>query len=194
MTMLVAVTGFASIWRTRFRKDTDDEERFARGAYFNTTGVTVNGSLRQRPGILGYVRFDGAGGFNPNFPSRMVNSVFECAAPGVWNGANKILFRRILPLNEAPDRFLVVTQTGFPGTLLIGEENWRSDGTFLLSLSEHRDLQEAMLLMSASSWIRTALGTFVLEPGPNPGSATLRLRNCAKCALSGRHHSTQRRA
>jgi hypothetical protein len=35
--MLVAVTGFASIWRTRFRKDADDKERFARGAYFNTT-------------------------------------------------------------------------------------------------------------------------------------------------------------
>jgi hypothetical protein len=39
MTVLVAVTGFGSIWRTRFRKhaEDDDEERFARGAYFNTT-------------------------------------------------------------------------------------------------------------------------------------------------------------
>jgi hypothetical protein len=64
----------------------------------------------------------------------------------------------MLPLNEAPDRFLVVTQTEFPGTLLIGEEICRSDGTFLLSLSEHQDLQEAMLLTSASSWIRTAWG------------------------------------
>ena len=80
--MLVAVTAFGSIWRSRFRKDADDEERFARGAYFNTTGVTVEGSLRQRPRILGYVRFHGAGGLNPN--------VFECAAPGVWNEANKI--------------------------------------------------------------------------------------------------------
>ena len=55
--------------------------------------LTVNGIPRQRPRILGYVRFDGAGGFNPNFPSHMVNRVLECAAPGVWNGANKILFR-----------------------------------------------------------------------------------------------------
>jgi hypothetical protein len=51
--MLVAVTAFGSIWRTRFRKDADDEERFARGGYFNTTGVTVEGSLRQPPRILG---------------------------------------------------------------------------------------------------------------------------------------------
>ena len=110
--MLVAVTGFGSILRTRFRKDADDEETLRPRRVFNTTGVTVNGGLRQRPRILGYVRFDGAGGFNPNLPSRMVNRVFECAAPGVWNGANKILFWRILPLNDAPDRFLVVTQTG----------------------------------------------------------------------------------
>ena len=75
--MLVAVTAFGSIWRTRFRKYADDEERFARGGYFHTTGVTVEGSLRQRPRILGYVRFHRAGGFNPN--------VFECTAPGVWN-------------------------------------------------------------------------------------------------------------
>ena len=61
--------------------------RFARGAYLNTTGVTVNGSLRQRPRILGYVRIEGAGGFNRNSPSRVVNRVFECAAPGVRNGA-----------------------------------------------------------------------------------------------------------
>jgi len=67
---------------------------------------------------------------------------------GVWNGANKTLFRRMLPLGEAPDRFLVVTQTEFPGTVLIGEE------------------------------ITNCLGTFLLEPGPDPGSVTLRLRNC----------------
>lgn len=76
----------------------------------------------------------------------------------------------ILPLNEALDCFLLVTQTGFPGTLLMSEQNWRSDGTFLLSLCEHRDRQEAMLLVSASSWIRTALGTFVREPGPSQRS------------------------
>ena|SRR5215469_6823011 len=41
---------------------------------------------------------------------------------------------------------------------LVGSaEGCRSDGTFLLSLSEHRDLQEAMLLMPAG-WIRTVLG------------------------------------
>ena len=49
--MTMQSPGFGSIWRTRFIKDADDEERFARGAYFNISGVTVNGSLRQRPRI-----------------------------------------------------------------------------------------------------------------------------------------------
>lgn len=93
MTMLVAVTGFGRIGRTRIRKDANEEERFARGAYFNTTGVDCQWQSAAASRILGNVRFDGAGGFNPNFPSRMVNRVFECAAPGGWNGANKILFR-----------------------------------------------------------------------------------------------------
>jgi len=47
--MVVAVTEFGSLWRRRFSRDEHHLERFARGAYFNTTGVTVNGSLRQRP-------------------------------------------------------------------------------------------------------------------------------------------------
>ena len=74
-----------------------------------------------------------------------------------------------ISLNEAPDRFLVITQTGFPGTLLIGKENWRSDGTFLPSLSEHRDLEEAMLLMSASSWDTNCPGDICSGTGPESG-------------------------
>jgi PHD/YefM family antitoxin component YafN of YafNO toxin-antitoxin module len=74
-----------------------------------------------------------------------------------------------ISLNDAPDRFLVITQTGFPSTLLIGEENWRSDGTFLLSLSEHRDLEEAMLLMSACSWDTNCPGDICSGTGPESG-------------------------
>ena len=49
--MLVAVTGFGSVWRRRFSNNEHDSRRFARGAYFNATGVTVNGQVRQRPQI-----------------------------------------------------------------------------------------------------------------------------------------------
>lgn len=52
---------------------------------------------------------------------------------------------------------------------------WRSDDTLLISFSECRTQQEAMLLMPAYSWLRTALGAFVLQPFKAwPWSARLR--------------------
>jgi len=180
--VLVAVTGFGSVWRTRFSKNEQDPKRFARGAYFNTTGVMVNGQIRQRPQIVGYAKFNGVGGFDPNFPSRMINRVFDCADMCVWNGENKVLFRRVLPHGEVPDLFLVVSRPDVTGRLLVGTEGWRSDDTWLLAFSEDGQRQEAMLLMPAHAWIRSVLGTFVLEPHPTPWIATLRLQDCAKAA------------
>ncbi len=106
--MLVTVTGFGSVWRRRFGKNQSDPRRFARAAYFNTTGVPVNGKIRTRPRIVGHVRFNGVGGFDPNRPLGMINSVFECAGPCIWQGQNKILFKRMLLAPQQPDYFLVV--------------------------------------------------------------------------------------
>ena len=170
------------MWRTRFSKNEHDANRFAHGAYFNTTGVMVNGRVRQRPLILGYAKLNGAGGFDPNFPSRMINRVFECADRCVWNGENKVLFRRVLPHGEVPDLFLVVARPDVTGRLLVGTDGWRSDGTWLLAFSEDRQRQEAMLLMPAHAWIRSVLGTFVLETRSTPWIATLRLQDCATAA------------
>jgi hypothetical protein len=180
--VLVAVTGFGSVWRTRFGRNEHDLKRFARGAYFNTTGVTVNSQVRQRPRIVGYAKFNGVGGFDPNFPSRMINRVFDCADPCVWNGENKVLFRRVLPRGEVPDLFLVVARPDVTGRLLVGTDGWRSSDTWLLAFSEDGQRQEAMLLMPAHAWIRSVLGTFVLEPRSTPWIANLRLRDCAKVA------------
>ncbi len=162
--MLVAVTGFGSVWRWRFGKDQSHAYRFGHAAYFNTTGVQVGNEIRQRPKITGYARFNGRGGFDPNRLTRMIDRVFECAEPCVWQGANKLLFMRTLSAPSKPDRFLVVLRNAMHGTLKIGSQNWRSADTWLISFSECRDKQEAMLLMPAHSWIETELGRFVLEP------------------------------
>ena len=180
--MLVAVTEFGSVWRRRFSKNEHDLDRFAHRAYFNTTGVMVNGQVQQRLLVLGYARFNGVGGFDPNAPSRMINRVFECADMCVWNGENKLLFRRVLPHGEVPDLFLVVARPDVTARLLMGSEGWQSDDTWLLAFSEDGQRQEAMLLMRAHAWIRSVLGTFVLEPRSTPWIATLRLQDCAKRA------------
>ena len=174
--MLVTITDFGSVWRRRFGKDENDPRRFARAAYFNTTGVPVNGQIRTRPKIVGHVRFNGVGGFNPNHPLAMINSVFECAEPCVWQGQNKVLFKRMLATPQQPDYFLVVVRSAEVGHLDVGSLAWRSEGTLLISFSECRDEQEAMLLMPADSCLRTDLGKFVLQPFVSwPWSARLQL-------------------
>jgi hypothetical protein len=174
--MLVTVTGFGSVWRRRVGEDPDDRKRFGRTAYFNTTGVPVNGAIRTRPKIVGHVRFNGSGGFDPNRPLAMIDSVFECAEPCVWKGQNKVLFKRILPTPQRPDYFLVVTRTDEIGHLDLGSPAWRSEDALLISFSQSRDRQEAMFLMPAGGWLRTDLGKFELEPFISwPWSGRLRL-------------------
>jgi hypothetical protein len=154
---------FGSIWRHRLGKR-DARGRLASPVYYNTTGVVVSSNVRQRPQICGYARFDVIGGFDPHHPSRMIRRVFECAAPSVWMGYNKLLFKRILNGCERPDCFLVVAKSERLGQLLIGKQDWRSPDTWILSLSECAGKQEVMLLMSVGGWIRSSLGEFVLEP------------------------------
>ena len=174
--MLVSVTGFGSVWRRRIGKDPNDSSRFVNAAYYNTTGVLVNNKIGTRPRIIGHARFNGVGGFNPNYPSRMINRVFDCAAPCVWMGQNKVLFKRMLPAYAPPDYFLVIARHDETGHLEIGDAGWKSDDTLLLSFSEFRAQQEAMLLMVKYSWIRGGLGTFFLEPHCQmPWGAALRL-------------------
>ena len=172
--MLVAVTGFGSVWRWRFGKDQSHAYRFGHAAYFNTTGVQIGNEIRQRPKITGYARFNGRGGFDPTRLTRMIDRVFECEEPCVWQGANKLLFMRTLSAPRKPDCFLVVLHKATHGTLKVGSQNWRSADTWLISFSECRAKQEAMLLMPAHSWIETELGRFVLEPlTPRPWAARL---------------------
>jgi hypothetical protein len=176
--MIVTVTGFGSVWRRRFGKDQNDPKRFARAAHFNTTGVPIHGKIRTRPKILGHVRFNGVGGFDPNHPSAMINSVFECAEPCVWQGQNKVLFKRMLPTPQSPDCFLVVVRSAEVGHVDVGSRAWRSEGTLLISFSECGDQQEAMLLMPPGAWLRTDLGRFELRPFISwPWTARLQLES-----------------
>ena len=174
--MRVAVIGFGSVWRHRLGQ-TVSRSRLAQPVYYNTTGITVNGNVRQRPQICGYARFDVVGGFDPNHSSKMIGRVFDCAEPTVWMGSNKLLFKRILNNGERTDRFLASVTSALVGQLAVGEQGWRSGDAWLLSFSECAGQQESMLLMSIGQWVRTSLGLFVLEPcGRNDSLARLVLQ------------------
>jgi hypothetical protein len=161
--MLVGVTGFGSVWRRRFGRGAHDPERFRRAAYFNTTGVWVNGCIVRHRKIAGHVRFNGIGGFNPYCPQRMIGSVFECDEPQIWNGQNKVFFGRRLDHPELPDYFLVAIRSPEFGPMDVGGDGWKSDDAWLISLSEWRDHQEALLLVPPDGWVRTSLGRLLLE-------------------------------
>jgi len=160
--MLAGVTGFGSVWRRRVQGGPDDPKQLARAAYFNTTGVMVNGKIVSHRKIAGHVRFNGAGGFNPNYPSRMIGKVFACDEPCVWNGQNKVFFSHIVPTPAQPNCFLVVVKSEEFGRIRVGAKGWKSEDSFLISFSEWRDQQEALLLMPCGNWVRTALGRLVL--------------------------------
>ena len=162
--MLITIVSLGSVWRRRFGRDPEDRRRFARAAYYNTTGVPVQGVIRTRAKIVGHARFNGVGGFNSNYPSRMIEQVFECAPPCIWNGQNKILFKRVLQAPERPAYFLVAVRPEQIGQLDLTQPTWKSDDSLLISFSEWYDQQEAMLLMPAYGWLRSELGTFFLEP------------------------------
>ena len=176
--MLVTITGFGSVWRQRLGKDQSDPKWLAHAAYFNTTGVSVNGKIRTRPKIVGHVRFNGIGGFDPNHPLAFINTVFECAEPCIWQGQNKLLFERKLSAPRQPDYFLVVVRSSEIGHLDVGSPAWRSEGTLIISFSECGDQQEAMLLMPPESWLRSDVGRFALRPFISwPWSARLLLES-----------------
>lgn len=164
--MVISILAFGSVWRSRFAKDSAASRRFARGAYYNTTGVPVAGVIRTRPKIMGHVRFNAVGGFNPNAPWRSLHRVFECDEPCLWKGQNKIFVRHLLAAPRQPDYFLVVVRQGECGHLQVGASGWKSDNVLLISLSECGDQQEGMLLVPAHGWIQSNVGTLTLKPEP----------------------------
>lgn len=162
--MLVSVHSFGSIWSYRLGKDCADPRRYtSHAAFYNTTGVEVRGKMRHRSCVYGYARFDGAGGFDPHRLSRMVQRVFECDYLCVWNHANRVRFRRLLSQSERPERYLVAVTSDRVG-VLDTDAPWRSQDSQLISFSESKERQEALLLMPAYGWLRGRVGTFCVEP------------------------------
>jgi hypothetical protein len=175
----VAVTGLGRIWRHRLPKAAAGQHQIRRTAYYNTTGVLVNGQLETRPQISGHVRFNGTSGFDPNYPSRAIHQVFECADPCIWKMQNKLLFERLVQPPTNPDLYLVVARSEQTGRLDVGYAGWRSGNTGVISFSEDGEQQETMLLMAAGSWLRSRLGILVVDPDP-----------CAPWVARLRFHST----
>ena len=71
--MIIGLEGFGSVWSTRNGAVTE------RTAFYNTTGIMLDGRLRHRSRVFGQVRFNAMGGFNPQHIEANIGRVFESA-------------------------------------------------------------------------------------------------------------------
>jgi hypothetical protein len=174
--MILGLEGFGSIWSVR------DGSKPERTAFYNTTGIVIDGKLRHRSRVFGQLRFNAIGGFNPQHIEGNIGRVFESTGLQEGDrlrplGCRRLLLHHLLCRPAPPDYFLFAVTSERTGELRMDRSGWKSDGVVLLGLSEFREQQEAMLLMPAHSWIRGALGRFVAEPAPDrPWRASLELK------------------
>lgn len=161
--MFITVEGFGSIWSKR--AGSDSNAAHARTAYYNTTGIEADGRLRHRSRLFGQLRFNEVGGFNPHLVERNIGRVFHCTGT-MTDDRVTLLLHHMSDKPVSPDYFLFTVTSKRTGVLPI-DDDWRSDDVLLVSLSQLKRNQEAILLMPAHSWIRGELGRFVAEPVTN---------------------------
>jgi hypothetical protein len=165
--MLVKILAFGSNWWARFGRDPHDSYRYTRhAAYFNSTGVRCGNKMRRYWAVPGLIRFNGVGDFKPHFPSRAVGEIFECSDLVFTRGGNRVLFRRKVAKSCRPDYFLLAVSSDRFGALCF-EGSGRSGSPTPIAVSNIGEKQEAMLLMKAGDWIRSALGVWQLTVTPN---------------------------
>jgi hypothetical protein len=146
-----------------------------RRAFYNTTGILVNGRFRHRSVIYGSVRFNEVGGFNAAHVEENIGRAFESTGP-VRMTRIEVFLRQRASRRATPDCFLFAITSERTGELQIAQPDWISEAVTLVSFSQFGHCQEALLLMPVQSWIRGSLGRFVVEPRQDrPGRAFLRL-------------------
>jgi len=165
--MLVKILEFGSNWWARFGRDPHDRYRYTRhAAYFNSTGVRCGNKMRRYWVVPGLIRFNGVGDFNPRFPNRAVGEIFECTDLVFVRGGNRVLFRRKVAKSCRPDYFLLAVSSDRFGALGF-ETSDRLGSPPPIAVSHIGEKQEAMLLMKAGDWVRSALGVWQLTVAPN---------------------------
>jgi hypothetical protein len=160
--MLVKVLGFGTNWWARYGRHAFDPHRFTRhAAYYNSTGVRCGGKVRRHWVIPGLIRFNGAGGFNPHLPNRSLGCTFHCSDLTFACGGNRLLFERKVSRSEIPERYLVALSSELHGQMDFSSAAWKSSAA-VIAVSQLREKQEAMLLMTPGDWVRTSCGFWQL--------------------------------
>lgn len=139
--MIVSIVSLGSKWM--------DSRRSKRPVLYNTTGLIDHGKLRCRSRLHGTVRF----------LRREIAAITQLAgsrwtSDGIteWRCGPRLSLRRCAE-GQRPDRYLVTVTHEMVGRME-RSTSWNGDEVELVSMSECRDGQEAMLLMQPFAWVR----------------------------------------
>jgi hypothetical protein len=88
---------------------------------------------------------------------RAVGKTFWCSGPNRHQGKIHLLVVR--PAKSAcPEMYLVTLNDAEHGPIRFGKPGWKTDGVEAISVSVRHTRYEAMLLMTAGSWIQSEWG------------------------------------
>ncbi len=176
--MLVKVLSFGTNWWARFGREADGDHRFTRhAAYYNSTGIRCGGKVRRHWIVPGLIRFNGVGDFNARLPHRCLGHTFLCSDLDFLFGGNRLLIRKRMSKEAAPDWYLVVISRELHGPIDLRALDWKSPQSQVIAASRLRETEETMLLMKPGDWVKSGWGFWQLCASRAADSdATLELR------------------
>lgn len=151
--MIVQVLSFGSLW-SQSRRDAS--------IVWNTTGVPSASGVRSCAKQFGQIRLPAGHAQRVHATAGTPITTWVSSALADFDGMRTLHLIRPSDRGQSPDAYVVVQRGGGVGRL--GPGSWDERTTELLSLSEHRGQQEAMLLMRAFGWLRGDTGYAILVP------------------------------
>ena len=161
--MIVCVLSLGSYWR---------EPNDGRPVVWNSSGVLDPRGLRPRSKVSGHVRFNSRLYQEALGTSGLSGSCWQASPLGEYLGIRKLALHRRVRRNSTPDWYLVSVTDQLVGTLDAG--SWDRKDSLLVSFSEWKARQEALLLVGRHGWLRGSLGSAVLTPGGPDGDWNVR--------------------
>jgi len=156
--MIVCVLSVGSCWR----QPTD-----GRPIVWNSSGVLDHRRVSPRAKVFGQVRFNSRLYQEALGTSGLSGSCWQAPPLAEHLGIRKLDLRRRVRCSSHPDWYLVSVTEQLVGTL--DDRSWEPNNTFLVSFSEWKTRQEALLLVGRHGWLRGGLGSAVLTPGEPAG-------------------------
>ena len=156
--MIVCVLSLGSCWRA---------PNDGRPVVWNSSGVLDHRRVSPRAKVFGQVRFNSRLYQEALGTSGLSGSCWQAPQLAEHLGIRKLDLRRRVRCSSHPDWYLVSVTEQLVGTLDDG--SWEPNNSFLVSFSEWKTRQEALLLVGRHGWLRGGLGSAVLTPGEPAG-------------------------